>query len=97
LYANIGRDSGLKNGKTIHQLSESAQQIGVYTSIDYVDILNKLINRWQIDKIDNLTDEAEKARDYLMKLPDRLTRLADRMKVSEESHIFKWVNPALVK
>jgi hypothetical protein len=27
------------------------------------------MTRWEIDKITGLTDEAEKARDYLMKLP----------------------------
>lgn len=95
--ANLVRESGGKIGEAFHQFSESAQRMGVYTSLDYVDILNKLIQRWQIDKINNLTDDAEKARDYLMKLPDRLTRLSERMKVSEESHVFKWVNPALVK
>ncbi|WP_397386142.1 acyl-ACP desaturase [Paenimyroides ceti] len=46
----------------------------------------------KIDKITNLTDEAEKARDYLMRLPDRMARLAERMKISAESHVFKWVN-----
>jgi len=32
-----------------------------------------------------------------MKLPDRMARLADRMKISDESHIFKWVTPAIIK
>ena len=95
--ANLIRESGGAIGDAFHNFSESAQRIGVYTSMDYVDILNKLINRWQIDKINNLTDEAEKARDYLMKLPDRMAKLADRMKISEESHVFKWVTPAIIK
>jgi len=60
----------------------------------YVDILEKLINRWEIDKITNLTDEAEKARDYLMKLPARMMRLTDRVKIPENSFEFKWVEPA---
>lgn len=95
--ANLIRESGGSIGDAFHNFSESAQRIGVYTSMDYVDILKKLITRWEIDKINNLTDEAEKARDYLMKLPDRMAKLADRIKVSPESHVFKWVNPALVK
>jgi acyl-[acyl-carrier-protein] desaturase len=32
------------------------------------------MTRWEIDKITGLTDEAEKARDYLMKLPAGMTR-----------------------
>jgi acyl-[acyl-carrier-protein] desaturase len=39
--------------------SDSAQRIGVYTS-DYVEIMQKLISKWEIDKISGLTDEAEK-------------------------------------
>ena len=69
----------------------------MYTSIDYVEILEKLINRWEIDKITNLTDEAEKARDYLMKLPERMIRLADRIKIPENSFQFKWVEPVIIK
>lgn len=95
--ANLIRESGGAIGDAFHNFSESAQRIGVYTAMDYVDILNKLIRRWEIDKINNLTDEAEKARDYLMKLPDRMARLADRMKISDESHVFKWVTPAIIK
>ena len=95
--ANLIRESGGAIGDAFHNFSESAQRIGVYTSMDYVDILNKLIKRWEIDKITNLTDEAEKARDYLMKLPDRMAKLAERMKISDESHVFKWVTPAIIK
>jgi len=95
--ANLIRESGGKIGDAFHNFSESAQRIGVYTSMDYVDILQKLIVRWEIDKVNNLSDDAEKARDYLMKLPDRMTKLADRMKISDESHVFKWVNPAIIK
>ena len=32
-----------------------------------------------------------------MKLPSRMAKLAERMKVSEEAHVFKWVTPAVVK
>lgn len=95
--ANLIRESGEKIGTAFEQFSESAQRIGVYTAMDYVDILQKLIVKWEIDKVTGLTDEAEKARDYLMKLPARMTRIAERMVVSQESHIFKWVQPAIIK
>jgi acyl-[acyl-carrier-protein] desaturase len=55
--------------------------------------MQKLMTRWEIDKITGLTDEAEKARDYLMKLPARMTRVSERMTIPQESHIF-WVEPA---
>lgn len=95
--AHFLRESGQKIGTAFEQFSDSAQRIGVYTATDYVDILKKLIEKWQIDKINGLTAEAEKARDFLMKLPDRMTRISERLVIPEESHIFKWVQPALVR
>jgi acyl-[acyl-carrier-protein] desaturase len=38
-----------------------------------------------------LSDEAEKAREYLVKLPDRLTRISERMRYPQEQYHFKWV------
>ncbi|GAB1855332.1 acyl-ACP desaturase [Flavobacteriaceae bacterium MHTCC 0001] len=95
--AHFLRESGDKISTAFEEFSNTAQRIGVYTSTDYVDILQKLINRWEIDKITNLTEEAEKARDYLMKLPARMYRLAERMSIPENSYEFKWVQPAVVK
>ncbi|MEW5676640.1 acyl-ACP desaturase [Flavobacterium enshiense] len=95
--AHLIRESGESIGTAFEKFSESAQRIGVYTAMDYVDILEKLNAKWEIDKITNLTDEAEKARDYLLKLPARMTRIAERMVVPSEEKIFKWVQPALVK
>lgn len=91
------RESGEKIGTAFEQFSNSAQKLGVYTANDYVDIMQKLIEKWQIDKIGNLTDEAEKARDYLMKLPGRMAKISERLVLPEETHIFKWVQPALIK
>jgi acyl-[acyl-carrier-protein] desaturase len=94
--AHFLRESGQKIGTAFEEFSNTAQRIGVYTATDYVDILDKLIKRWESDKITNLTDEAEKARDYLMKLPSRMLRIADRMKLPESSHQFKWVEPSKI-
>jgi hypothetical protein len=43
----------------------------------------------EIDKITGLTDEAEKARDYLMKLPARMARISERMTIPQESIYFQ--------
>jgi len=95
--AHFLRESGNKISSAFEEFSNTAQRIGVYTSTDYVDILDKLIKRWELDKITNLTDEAEKARDYLMKLPARMYRLSERIKIPENSFQFKWVEPAIIK
>ncbi|MGG5507488.1 MULTISPECIES: acyl-ACP desaturase [unclassified Myroides] len=95
--ANLIRESGGKMGDAFEQFSDSAQRIGVYTAIDYVEIMQKLIDRWEVAKLTGLNDEAEKAREYLMKLPARMLRIAERMSVGKEEHIFKWVQPAIIK
>jgi len=95
--AQFLRESGEKISSAFEQFSDSAQRIGVYTASDYVDIMQKLIDKWEISKISGLTDEAEKARDYLMKLPARMARISERIVIPAESHIFKWVEPATLK
>jgi acyl-[acyl-carrier-protein] desaturase len=95
--AHFLRESGEKISTAFEEFSNSAQKIGVYTAADYVDILQKLVEKWEIDKIVNLTDEAEKARDYLMKLPARMAKISERMVLPDETKIFKWVEPALVR
>ena len=95
--AHFLRESGQKISTAFEQFSDSAQRIGVYTASDYVDIMQKLIEKWEIDKIGGLTDEAEKARDYMMKLPARMAKISERLIIPEESYIFKWVEPAVVR
>jgi len=87
------RQSGGKMASAFDDFSNAAQRLGVYTTYDYIDILQKLVDYWEIGKIDRLTDEAERARDYLMKLPDRLSRIAERTRIPQDTHIFKWVDP----
>ena len=94
--AHFLRESGQKISTAFEEFSNSAQKVGVYTATDYVDILQKLVTKWQIDKIQNLTDEAEKARDYLMKLPGRMAKISERLVLPAETAVFKWVQPALV-
>jgi acyl-[acyl-carrier-protein] desaturase len=38
-----------------------------------------------------LNDQAEKARDYVISLPARLERLAERVKVPELAYPFSWI------
>jgi acyl-[acyl-carrier-protein] desaturase len=58
--------------------------------------MEKLIEKWKIDKITGLTDEAERARDFLMKLPARMAKISERLVIPSEPYVFKWVTP-LVK
>lgn len=89
--AHFLRESGGTIGAAFETFSNCAQRLGVYTAHDYIDILSKLNAYWELESIRGLTDNAEKARDYLMKLPERLQRISDRMKFPEDQYHFKWV------
>lgn len=89
--AHLLRESGGSMGVAFEHFSNAAQRLGVYTTHDYIQILSRLLKEWEIDSIGDLNDEGEKTRDYLMALPDRLKRIAERMKVPEVDYEFKWI------
>lgn len=89
--AHFLRESGGPQGGAFAHFSDAAQRLDVYTALDYVDILKELISEWKIDQVSGLNEQGEKARDYLMKLPDRLIRLADRIKIPDLQYKFKWI------
>ena len=87
------RESFCQKGSFFNDFSTVAQRVGVYTGFDYIDILKKLNVAWEIEKITGLTVEAEKARDYLLKLPDRMYRITERIIIPKTKFQFKWLNP----
>ena len=89
--AHFLRESGGVIGEAFESFSNCAQRLGVYTAQDYVDILSKLNGYWELDALRSLSDDAERARDYLMKLPERLQRISERMKFPDTQYKFKWV------
>jgi acyl-[acyl-carrier-protein] desaturase len=89
--AHYMRELGVEMGKTFGHFTDAAQRIGVYTARDYTDILETLLNDWKIASVTGLNEAGEKARDYVMALPDRLKRVADRMKVPQLEYKFRWI------
>lgn len=89
--AHFLREMGLKMGQTFGHFTDAAQRLGVYTAVDYVDIMKNLITDWQIDSMKELNEAGEKARDYIMNLPNRLMRVADRMKNPGLAYKFSWI------
>jgi acyl-[acyl-carrier-protein] desaturase len=82
--------NGAKSSLFDH-FSDAAQRIGVYTTMDYTTIMRGLIQDWELEGIRGLNDQAEKARDYVISLPSRLERLAERVKVPELAYPFSWI------
>jgi acyl-[acyl-carrier-protein] desaturase len=90
--AHFLREVGLKIGQTFGHFTDAAQRLGIYTAIDYVDILKELIEDWRIEHITDLNESGEKARDYIINLPNRLLRVAERMKNPGLEYKFSWIN-----
>ena len=90
--AHFMRESGQQIGDLYVQFSDAAQRIKVYTTDDYIDILKSLLIEWNIDSVTGLSDAAEKARDFVMRLPQRLERISERIVVPKTQQPFKWVS-----
>lgn len=80
--------------------SDVAQRLGVYTVNDYLSIMEHLIRRWDVANVKDLNPEGAAAQEYLLKLPTRVRKLADRaaarasQKVKDEGRIkakFSWI------
>jgi acyl-[acyl-carrier-protein] desaturase len=86
-----------KNGRNLFaDFSEVAQATKTYTAHDYADILDHLIKHWDINSLTGLSDEGQRALDYVSKLPPRVRRLADardrkQAKKQPVSTKFSWI------
>jgi acyl-[acyl-carrier-protein] desaturase len=89
--AHFLRETGVEIGKTFGHFTDAAQRLEVYTAKDYVDILISLIEKWDIEHTKQLNDTAEKAREYILTLPGRLTKVIERMKIPQLDYKFRWI------
>ncbi|KAI6691062.1 hypothetical protein NL676_027890 [Syzygium grande] len=64
--------------KLFEHFSAVAQRLGVYTADDYADILEFLIGRWRLEKLEGLTAEGRRAQDFVCGLAPRIRRLQER-------------------
>ncbi len=91
--AHFLRQQGEKIGTAFSHFSDAAQRLGVYTTSDYTNILQSLITEWNIASIGSLTSSAEKARDYLMGLPERFKKIAERTSIKAPlPYEFNWIS-----
>jgi acyl-[acyl-carrier-protein] desaturase len=89
--AHFLRETGVKIGQTFSHFSDAAQRMGVYTTQDYIDIADALLTDWNVASVTDLNDAGQRARDYLMALPNRLRRVAERTKVPVLEYPFSWI------
>jgi len=86
--------NSIRNPTLYTDFSEIAQSTKIYTAKDYAGVMEQLNAEWGIKEREVTTIEAIQAKEYLLKLPQRYLKLADRRKNKEFSFDisrFDWV------
>lgn len=86
-----------ENDSLFDDYAAVAQRCGVYTSVDYARIIDHLISYWNLGTLTGLSSDAQKAQDFLCRLPARIHRLAERSLNRARSEIpprrtFSWIH-----
>ncbi|KAK1373950.1 Acyl-[acyl-carrier-protein] desaturase [Heracleum sosnowskyi] len=73
-----------------------ASQTGVYTAGDYCEVLEFLVDKWNIERLTGLSDEGRKAQEYVCKLANRIRRMEEMIQGKEKKAVspvpFSWIS-----
>jgi len=72
---HTSRGSGAKLFEDFEKVAVATE---TYTVNDYIEIIEYLIKRWDVETIKCVSAKGQEAQDYVCKLPNRLRRLAQR-------------------
>ena len=83
---------GVSN-QLFNQFSLVAQRIGVYTVLDYAEIIEHLVSIWDVAKLTSLSNAAAQAQEYVCSLGARYRKLAGRFapNLQLEKNQFSWI------
>jgi acyl-[acyl-carrier-protein] desaturase len=90
---NDNEHEKINKGNLFADFSSVADNSKTYTAFDYADIMDYLIGRWNVPDRTGLSGEAAAAQEYLVKLPPRIRKLAERStarKVKGRKANFAW-------
>lgn len=88
---SISMGEGSKKPNMFADFSTITQKIGIYTSLDYANIIDHLVKLWKVESLTGLQDGVAKAQDYLCNLSARYKKIAERMKLPEDVELM-WLN-----
>ena len=72
------------------EMADVIRRAGIYGPEDYLGIVEELIRYWKMDSLRDLNADGEKARDKIMGIPGRLTRIAEAMKSRNRAKTFSF-------
>jgi acyl-[acyl-carrier-protein] desaturase len=77
------------------RFSMVAQRTQTYTAKDYANILEHLVQRWNVEKITGLSGEGRKAQDFVCSLAQRIRKLEERAALkarkTPQTGQFSWI------
>ena len=73
------RERGLDPGDTFEKFEAIATRLKVYTATDYVEIVEHLLQEWDIQHLGGLSSKAAEAQEFLCSLPGRYRKIIDRV------------------
>ena len=86
---------GASQSERFTQFADVAQSLGVYTTADYLAIMNELRSTWDIDNL-SVLGSAAKAQDQIGKIAYITERRAEQTieeaKIRARKHTFPWLN-----
>jgi len=88
------RERGGGVGETFEKFEVIANRTGVYGPLDYVGIIERLLEDWDIEHLGGLSPAAAKAQDYLCGLPAKYRRVIERLKMPKDADpvTFSWLD-----
>jgi len=85
-----------KDPMLYENFSSVAQRLGVYTALDYAEIIEHLVDHWKLGELTGLSPEGEKEQEYICRLPVRYRKLAERSMNKKKDEVvvqneFSWI------
>lgn len=72
-----------------------ASKIGVYTAGDYCEVVEFLVEKWNIERLTGLSDEGRKAQEYVCRLAHRIRRMEEMIQGKAKKGVlpvsFSWI------
>lgn len=73
-----------------HNMADIIRRIGIYGPWDYLKIVEESIDFWKIDLMTGLNEAGRKAQERIMKIPDRLLKVAKYIDHKTEKKTFSF-------
>lgn len=72
------------------EMADVIRRAGIYGPGDYIKIVREQIKYWKLETIGGLNEAGEKARDKILGIPARLTRIAEAMETRTRAKTFSF-------